>query len=145
VAAPKLMRAQPLAQPRDLANHTLLEVAGATDPWSPLAAQLGFRVNKRLAFDSYLATLQAASHGLGVAMGLFPFSTNWVRDGRLVTPLPLRVPGVFGYHLVYRPEERERPELVVFREWLTALFAALPPLDVPAAAAARRPRKRRTG
>jgi len=63
-----------------------------------------------------------------------------VRDGRLSTPLALRVPGPFGYHLVYRPQDRERPELGVFRSWLTQRFAALPALDPPDERAARRPR-----
>jgi LysR family glycine cleavage system transcriptional activator len=143
VAAPSLLRNQPLASIRDLGAHTLLEISGAPDHWSQLATTLGFRIKKRVAFDSYLATLQAASHGVGVAMGLFPISTNWVRDGRLTTPLELRVPGPIGYHLVYRPEDRERPELGLFRRWLTARFAALPPLDAPQAATARRARTRK--
>jgi len=88
VAAPNLLRNQPLASVRDLAAHTLLEISSAPDYWSQLATTLGFRIKKRVAFDSYLATLQAASHGVGVAMGLFPISTNWVRDGRLTTLSP---------------------------------------------------------
>jgi LysR family glycine cleavage system transcriptional activator len=128
VAAPSLLKQRPITQPRDLAAHTLLDIAGAPDHWGVIAAQAGFRIGRRQAFDSYLATLQAAAHATGVAAGLFPLSTSWVHDGRLAVPLPVRVPGV-AYHLVYRPEDRERPELLSLRRWLITRFAALPPLD----------------
>jgi LysR family glycine cleavage system transcriptional activator len=128
VAAPALLKRLPIREPRDLAEHTLLDIAGAPDHWGVVAAQSGFRIGRRKSFDSYLATLQAAAHAMGVAAGLFPLSTSWVRDGRLAVPLPLRVPGV-AYYLVYRPEDRERPELLSLRSWLSARFATLPPLD----------------
>jgi LysR family transcriptional regulator, glycine cleavage system transcriptional activator len=129
VAAPSLLEKQPLLHPGDLAASTLIEVAGAPDYWSVAGAQLGFRVGRRVAFDSYLATLQAASHGMGVAMGLFPLSTSWVRDGRLTTPFTLRADGM-AYHLVYPPGDRARRELVQLRTWLSERLAALSPLDL---------------
>jgi LysR family glycine cleavage system transcriptional activator len=128
VAAPSLLRKRPLREPGELARHVLIEVAGAPDHWSLVAGQLGFRPERRIAFDSYLATLQAAAHGVGVALGLFPLSTAWVRDGRLVAPLwPLAGEG-YGYHLVCRPEERASSELVALRSWLEERFRALPRL-----------------
>lgn len=128
VASPALLAKRPIKAPGDLAQHTLLEIAGAPDHWSVIAAQSGFRVGRRQSFDSYFATLQAAAHGMGVAMGLFPISTSWVRDGRLAAPLPARIPGL-AYFLVYRPEDRGRAELLALRAWLTERFGALEPLD----------------
>jgi LysR family glycine cleavage system transcriptional activator len=128
VASPALLRQKPIKAPHDLTEHTLLDIAGAPDHWGVMAAQAGFRIGRRKSFDSYFATLQAAAHGVGVAMGLFPISTPWVRDGRLAVPLPLRVPGL-AYYLVYRPEDRGRAELQALRAWLAASFARLEPLD----------------
>jgi DNA-binding transcriptional LysR family regulator len=64
---------------------------------------------------STLRIFPQAAHGMGVAMGLFPISTAWVRDGRLAVPLPLHIPGL-AYYLVYRPEDRGRPELLALRD-----------------------------
>jgi LysR family transcriptional regulator, glycine cleavage system transcriptional activator len=128
VASPALLKKRPIRQPSDLAQHTLLDIAGAPDHWGVIAAQAGFRIGRRQSFDSYLATLQAAAHGIGLAVGLFPLSSAWVHDGRLAVPLPLRVPGV-GYYLVCRPEDRERADLASLRTWLTGRFAELVPLD----------------
>ncbi|MEY4511393.1 MAG: hypothetical protein RLZZ450_3515 [Pseudomonadota bacterium] len=137
VASPLLLKKTPIKQLRDLTDHTLLDISGAPDHWGVIAAQAGFRIGRRQSFDSYLATLQAAAHGMGVAVGLFPLSSAWVHDGRLATPLPLRVPGV-GYYLVCRPEDRERPDQLAFGRWLSARFAELAPLDVPPARVRRR-------
>lgn len=87
-----------------------------------------YEARRTQTFDSYWATLQAAAHGVGVALGVFPLSTAWVRDGRLTTPLPLREQG-FGHFLVYRPEDQGRSELALLRDWLSARFARLEPLD----------------
>ena len=128
VAAPALLRKQPLQTPAELAKHVLIEVAAGPDHWSLVAGQLGFRPGRRVAFDSYLATLQAAAHGVGVALGVFPLSTAWIRDGRLAAPLwPLAGEG-YGFHLVCRPEERTSSEMVALRNWLEERFRALPRL-----------------
>ena len=111
VASRAYLKKQPLLQAQELGAHTLIDVAGAPDYWSVVAAQLGFRIQRRRSFDSYLATLQAAAYGSGVALGLFPLSTAWLTDGRLEAPLSLRLPGG-AYYLVYRPEDRERSELI---------------------------------
>jgi LysR family transcriptional regulator, glycine cleavage system transcriptional activator len=143
VASPALLEKSPIKQPKDLTNHTLLDIAGAPDHWGVIAAQGGFRILRRRSFDSYFATMQAAAHGIGVAVGLFPLSSAWVHDGRLSVPLPLRAPGI-GYYVVYRPEDRERAELSSLRTWLAARFAALRPLDsVPTGKTARRRRPRK--
>ncbi|MFM2417967.1 MAG: hypothetical protein RL385_2690 [Pseudomonadota bacterium] len=127
VASRAYLRERPLRRAQELGAHTLIDVAGAPDYWSAVGTQLGFRIARRRSFDSYLSTLQAAAHGSGVALGLFPLSTAWLSDGRLEAPLPLRVPGG-AYHLVYRPEERERSDLTSLRDWILQRFAALPPL-----------------
>ena len=42
---------------------------------------------------------------------------------RLVTPWPkLKLDIPQAYYLLYRPQDRERPELVAFRSWLLGLL-----------------------
>ena len=87
-----------------------------------------FKIRRIKTFDSYLSTLQAAAHGLGVALALFPISSAWVHDGRLVAPLKIRVPAA-GYHLVYRPGDDKRSDIAALKAWVTQCFATLPALD----------------
>jgi LysR family glycine cleavage system transcriptional activator len=124
VAAPALLQRAPLERTEDLRKHTLLYVHGAPDYWSALSNAVGFEIRKKKAFDSYLATLQAAVHGAGVALGLFPLSAAWIRDGRICTPLADRYPSS-PYHFVTRPEDADRPEFVLVREWIRGCFRRL--------------------
>jgi LysR family transcriptional regulator, glycine cleavage system transcriptional activator len=127
VAAPGLLRQRPVRSIEDLAAHTLLAVQGAPRHWDAVAAEVGFKIGRRKSFDSYLATLQAAAHGLGVALALFPISTAWVQDGRLMAPLAIRLPAA-DYHLVYRPGDETRSDIIALKTWVTRCFAALPAL-----------------
>ena len=125
VASPKLR----LKHTRDLARYTLLDVRGQPDYWAELARAEGFTVRETLSFDSYFDTVRAAEHGLGIALGVFPLTTSWIRSGRLVAPLALRIPSRVGHHVVCRTEQARSPELVAVRSWIQARFAALEPLD----------------
>lgn len=124
VAAPELVRRTPLRSLQDLRHHTLLYVHGAPDYWAVMADGAGFEIRKKKAFDSYLATLQGATHGAGVAFGLLPLSSAWIEDGRLTMPLAERYPA-FPFHFVTRPADAERAEFVLVREWVRASFARL--------------------
>jgi LysR family glycine cleavage system transcriptional activator len=128
VASPGLLEQKPLRSVSDLSQHTLLRVQGTPDYWRQFATQAGFGIRRQRGFDSYQATLQAAAHGIGIALGLFPVSTAWVRDRRLIAPLPLRL-NAAGYQLVCRPGDERRTDLVKLLAWLGRCFAALPALD----------------
>ena len=127
VGSRDLLRKQPLRKLRDLGKHTLLRVQSTPDHWQILAARVGFEIREQKTFDSYLATLHAAAHGVGVALGLFPVSTAWVRDGRLAAPCPERFEAA-GYHLVCRAGEAQRAEMEQVKAWIQRCFAALPSL-----------------
>jgi LysR family transcriptional regulator, glycine cleavage system transcriptional activator len=103
-------------------------VQGAPDHWGVIAASVGFKARNHQRFDSYLSTLQAAAHGVGIALGLFPISSAWVHDGRLVAPLKLRAPAA-AYQLVLRPGDEKRADVAALRHWLAHCFAGLPALD----------------
>lgn len=123
-----MLRNLGLRELRDLAKHTLLRVQSAPDYWERIAAGAGFKIRRQMTFDSYLATLHAAAHGVGVALILLPISDPWLRDSRLVAPLRDRFEAA-GYHFVCRPGEERRPELQTVQRWLRHCFEALPPVD----------------
>jgi len=91
VAAPALLKKIPLKTPADLARHTLLHAdtrPGAWTRWltaagaAPVEAKAG-----RQHFDHFYLALQAASDGLGVALGPLPIIEDDLKAGRLVAPL----------------------------------------------------------
>lgn len=125
VAAPSLLCAQQLRSPGDLAKCTLLEVAGTPDHWSVAAAELGFHPGRRVLLDSYFAKLQAAAHGAGVALALFPLSNSWVDDGRLSTIFSVKLGGPFFFSFVYRADDRGCDHLTAVVDWLRRRFALL--------------------
>ncbi|MET0388785.1 MAG: LysR substrate-binding domain-containing protein [Polyangiales bacterium] len=131
MASPALLSRVPLTCAADLSSHTLIQINGTPDYWSYAADQLGFEPGRRVSFDSYLETMHAAAHGVGVALGLLPLSSGWVQSGKLSAPLAIQWPGA-AMHMVYRHEDQGRPELAVVRDWLRARFATLPPCPNPA-------------
>ena len=74
-----------------------------------------------------------------IVVSLFPLSTAWIHDGRLVAPLDVRIGGG-TYAFACRPRERHSAELEAVRAFVRARFDALAPLD--AAPRAKRPRRR---
>jgi LysR family glycine cleavage system transcriptional activator len=116
---------------RDLTRQTLIEMRGAgEDIWQSLLKARGIAADQLqlLSFESYFETLKAAERGLGVAIGLFPTTTEWVLSGRLAVPLGLRVPVEGGVYMVFRANDPRRELLTEIAAWLKAQYAKLPAL-----------------
>jgi DNA-binding transcriptional LysR family regulator len=131
ICSPQLART--LRSERDLTRHTLIEMLGAGDDiWRSLLKARGIAADelKLLSFESYFETLKAAERGLGVAIGLFPTTTEWVRSGRLAVPLGLRVPVAGGVYMVFRANDPRRELLSEIAAWLKEQYAQLPALPV---------------
>lgn len=114
----------------DLTEQTLIEMRPFADRGLVNGMRaLGLRVDPRrvLTFESYFETVRAAEAGLGVALGVFPLTTEWVLSGRLVVPLPMRGPALAHIALVHRIDDTRFPwsELA---DWLRSEFDALPSL-----------------
>jgi LysR family transcriptional regulator, glycine cleavage system transcriptional activator len=98
-----------------------LQSTAVPDAWQQWEQTMGLRLPppaSEIWLDSYLALLQAASRGLGVALGLQPLIDGWVQAGRLLTPWPSTPRPAAGYYVVYRPADETRPAVVALREWL---------------------------
>ncbi|WDP91757.1 MAG: transcriptional regulator GcvA [Desulfobacter sp.] len=123
VCAPSLLKKGPaITAPEDLRCHTLLHNSPDMREWSAWAAQTGvsdLSLERGQIFEVDDAALQAATAGLGVALGDLFLIRDELASGRLVTPLgktPIRT----GSYYFSRPDfEPENKGVRVFREWIS--------------------------
>jgi len=144
VCSPTLARR--LHETSDLLRETLIEMRGAGDNlWASALSLRGLaapRLNT-LSFESYFETLTAAERGLGVAFGLFPITSGWLRQRRLAVPLAWRLDVPGGMYLVYRSDDPRKLLLGEVAGWLRERYAALEPLpEGRVIAPARLPKRR---
>lgn len=111
-----------LRKPEDLRRATLLRVAHAREDWPSWLKAAGaadLRVDGPV-FEYYGHALQAASDGLGVAMGIRPYIDDDIAAGRLVAPFALSVPKGTSWYLIYRPHRAVEEGFKAFRGWITS-------------------------
>lgn len=111
----------PLRHPRDLARHTLLHAQRELDDWRiwlECAGVDGVDPRKGPLFDSTSGAVQAASQGLGVAMGHGPFIDEDLQSGRLVAPFAQRARSASTYYLVQRDGRRVKAAVEAFAQWV---------------------------
>lgn len=82
--------------------------------------------SERMSFGSTFLSWQAATDGMGLAMGQSMLLTGDFEAGKLVRPFarPLRRPQ--AYYLVRPMQQRESRKVNAFRDWLLAECAQLP-------------------
>jgi len=118
VCTPQL--AASLKRPADLKGPALLRVAHAAEDW-PLwlkAAGVPRIAARGPEFGYYGYALQAASDGLGVAMGIRPYVDDDLAAGRLVAPFALSVPKGMRWYLLYRSFQTGQRDFAAFRRWI---------------------------
>ena len=132
VCSPALLAGpKPLRTPADLVAHTLLHVDSIRDEWPLWLTAAGqptaLAARRGLTFDERLMALQAATNGLGVALGRTATEAADLEAGRLVAPFgTLVVPADAGYYLVGPLETADAVRIKLFRDWLTAKTALRP-------------------
>jgi LysR family glycine cleavage system transcriptional activator len=112
--------AKRLKKAGDLKGETLLRVAHADDDWPKWFKTAG---SPRIPphgpeFEYYGHALQAATDGVGVAMGIRPYIDDDIKAGRLVAPFAQSVPKGMQWYLVYREARETEPGFAAFRAWL---------------------------
>ena len=128
VCAPSLPTAdRPLAEPADLAHHTLLHIdwgaqAGTWPDWRMWLAAAGVDgvdTTRGPRFSLAETALLAAAEGKGVALGPDVLVEGYLRDGRLICPFDLQLDAVdFAYYIVCPKGWEARPRIAAFRGWL---------------------------
>jgi LysR family glycine cleavage system transcriptional activator len=125
VCSPALLAGpKPLGRPADLAEHTLLHVDTRRDEWQLWLTAAGLdgslAARPSLSFDQRLMALQAATDGLGVALGYQRIVEADIAAGRLVAPFDRAhaVDHQAGYYIVAPSETADVPKIARFRDWL---------------------------
>ena len=119
VCAPHI--AQRLQTLRQLKQAVLLQVAHARGDW-PMwlkAAGINGVTASGPVFEYYGQALQAASDGVGVAIGIRPYIDDDLKAGRLVAPFKLSVPKGSQWYLIFRASRRDELAFSAFRKWIT--------------------------
>jgi LysR family glycine cleavage system transcriptional activator len=143
VCSPQLLKRKdrPLKKPADLRHHTLLHARSAPEAWPRWLAAARVPKLKReseLTFEHMHFALQAASRGMGLAMGSLPLVQEELDNGTLVVPFPGLESDPKFYYVVCPAQAAPRPEVQAFSRWLLDCGSA------PAVAGASSAAPRRT-
>ena len=132
VLSPEALAQAPIAGPADLGRHVLLHTASRPDAWTDwaLAGSYALPIGVGRRFETFYFMLQAASSGLGVAIGPLPLVADDLAAGRLVAPLGF-VPSGRSYHALYRKRDAADPRVRAFCAWLAQEGGATTADDPP--------------
>jgi LysR family glycine cleavage system transcriptional activator len=118
--------------PAELAEYSqrhLIHIMGCEDLWTRWFRATGaesYTAPKGIQVDSSLIALELACAGSGCALILRSFTTPYIEAGRLIAPFEGELK-IEQAHYLLRPEGEgpQRPEVLLFREWLlnTAMAA----------------------
>jgi len=120
-----------LKTPADLAQHALIGIERQPDVWRDCLVDLGvpgLTPAHDLWVDSGLATVEAAEHGLGVALAMSPLIEQRKGFGStLVAPFGPIETRPQTFFMICRPERAEDRVIISFRRWLVrAIHRAVP-------------------
>lgn len=111
---------------RGLSDHVLIHMTRAPKAWDAWLCDAGcadLRPRGELWFDSLPAALDAAEHGLGVALAPFPLINGRRGFGETLVPAGALSIRTGTYYLACRPEQVDVRWIVAFRNWLAVALA----------------------
>jgi len=121
LCSPQLLASDnPLTEPADLKNHTLLHETSTEDwmRWLKKAQVKGIDLSHGTIFSHTVMVLQAAIHGQGVAIGYSVLAQQVIDTGRLVTPFDITIPSINSYDFVCPEGHQNKTKIAVFSDWL---------------------------
>jgi LysR family glycine cleavage system transcriptional activator len=105
-----------------LARQHLIHIMGCEDLWSRWFLAHGTPIGpgpRGIQVDTSLTALELASAGTGFAIVLKSFAEGHLRTGRLIAPFDGELAiDEAHYLLLPKRQDRPRPEVLLFREWL---------------------------
>jgi LysR family transcriptional regulator, regulator of gene expression of beta-lactamase len=111
-----------LRRPSDLLSANLIFVTHMPNEWpcwfEAAGLPLPVRPAGEVVFDGNPMAMQAVLDGVGIAVEQLAYVGDALAAGRLVAPFPIVAHKSESWFLEYRPERREEPALVAFRDWL---------------------------
>jgi LysR family transcriptional regulator, glycine cleavage system transcriptional activator len=125
VCAPSILeRVQRL---ENINDAPLIHVRTVSEDWAAWAKEMGREApdaNKGLQFDTLHMAFEAASQGLGVALGRKPLVNSELASGQLVTVWANAYIGDTAYWLVSAESSADDPRIAAFRTWIVGEAAA---------------------
>jgi LysR family glycine cleavage system transcriptional activator len=126
VCSPKLLKTNPLREPADLKNHTLLQYddPDARHPWLhwktwlEVAGIPDLRPAGTLSLSGFEQIIPAALAGHGVALGRSPLVKDLLAEKKLVAPFKTTADPARAYFVIASRAAASRPEVHEFIEWL---------------------------
>ncbi|MFC3206428.1 transcriptional regulator GcvA [Aquamicrobium soli] len=120
VVSPTLINNRPIRSIRDLAEHTLLHGDDGREwrTWLMAADAIHLERGKRHYMVDARLSIEAATHGHGVALGDTVTASELLAKGQLVAPFNLSVPAADDFYIVCRNEMKAAPIVKVFIDWL---------------------------
>ena len=128
VCSPRLLKdkSKPLAEPKDLRYHCLLQY---DDPdgrhpwlhwktWLELERIADLRPAGTLSFSGYEQIIPAAVAGHGVALGRSPLVKDLIASGELVAPFKSSADPARAYYAIVAKSAEGRKEVAEFVSWL---------------------------
>lgn len=112
-----------LKSPADLGKEVLIHISSRKagwPEWLAAAGAAGIKPRSHLSFDSVPSALEAAAQGRGVTLGVLPLL--WEAPAARALVLPFSGPKLSAgtYYLVHRKEDKARPAVAAFAQWMTA-------------------------
>ena len=122
VCSPDLLNQEPpLEKPEDLKHHVLLHNNPDQREWRSWAKMIGLKdlpFGRGQFFDVDDAAIQAATTGLGIALGELFLIKKDIVAGRLVAPFKNSEVKTGDYHLAWHEANDNKSSIMLFREWL---------------------------
>ncbi|MFY8350974.1 LysR substrate-binding domain-containing protein [Pseudoalteromonas sp. SSM20] len=109
--------------PDDVNALPLIDLSYMDDVWSQWSKATGTlltQTKRSLTFSDYDSSINAASQGLGLALGIFPIENSKINNNTLTTPFNEFVPFKRDLYAVYREEDANRHDIRCFINWLVS-------------------------
>ena len=118
--SPQFLAAHPVGRATDLLKLPLLQLETRPMAWPRWFERhgAGARAPHGMMFDQFAQMIQAAIHGLGVALLPEFLAEPELADGRLVTVWGVPTSSEGSYYLVWPLVGANYPPLAAFREWI---------------------------
>lgn len=116
----ELLREKPVKVPEDLANHTLLihrDMPSIFEDWKKALHCPELEPAGIDSYDSGPLMLEAAGHGLGIAI-MLASHFDLAHDARLEKLLDFNVESPYRYYFVCRPRALQNRAVKIFHDWL---------------------------
>lgn len=123
--SPEFAAANPMQNPKDVQNQSLLQLESRPNAWGAWFAHHRLEAPhlQGMMFDQFAPMMQAAVHGVGVALLPEFLALPEIAEGRLVRTPGDVVSGVGRYELVWPEDVPLSPALVAFRDWIAQAAA----------------------